>query len=511
MKTDKVNKEMAPSTIKSKLDVLKEYEWYLLENNCLPQKNMSIYNKYNTIRRNKNNPSVIRTELVHIENIKRQLEVMENENKLDELEQFFDENKRFPLSKDEEKRLFNLSQNFPGYKSATEAQKKRWKDMRDKLHDYMLDELLLYKEEKRQNCIEILQKDKEYKLWLKHINFEFSRGGLPPEQVKKYKKLNYKKAEHESVEVRSDKLLKQFEDFTEDNKYLPERKSNNDDERNLAISIEKYMSGRNKKYKFTDEQKDRVKKIKSRFKRNRRGVSGPELVFSIAIRELFKDKYMYFEENKSRRSYGVNCDFFMSIDDKEYAFFYDGARFHGDIDKDKGKTERLLKKGVAVFRVREAALKSLEIGNPLYHEYISSVKEKARKKIINAIAKVISLDDYTGKIEAIWSGILEEVNRQKYNNKTEAEIICKYIEKSYKNNKAPSDKKGTSLDEKRIYRRLKEYLQRSEMSKLGLLIIFCIDTVYAKNKRKTVSRLLKNYGINDDTINKLKVFLTNDE
>ena len=47
MKTDKVNKEMAPSTIKSKLDVLKEYEWYLLENNCLPQKNMSIYNKYN--------------------------------------------------------------------------------------------------------------------------------------------------------------------------------------------------------------------------------------------------------------------------------------------------------------------------------------------------------------------------------------------------------------------------------------------------------------------------------
>ena len=106
---------------------------------------------------------------------------------------------------------------------------------------------------------------------------------------------------------------------------------------------------------------------------------------------------------------------------------------------------------------------------------------------------------------------VEKVNRQKYNNKTEAEIICKYIEKSYKNNKAPSDKKGTSLDEKRIYRRLKEYLQRSEMSKLGLLIIFCIDTVYAKNKRKTVSRLLKNYGINDDTINKLKVFLTNDE
>ena len=48
------------------------------------------------------------------------------------------------------------------------------------------------------------------------------------------------------------------------------------------------------------------------------------------------------------------------------------------------------------------------------------------------------------------------------------------------------------------------------MSNLGGLIIFCVDAVYAKNPRRTIPAMLKNNGLDEDVLEKIEKFLTND-
>lgn len=505
------SKRLSDARIAEIIKILDEYIDYLKSMGENPPKNSKLYNAFNNInrhRRDKAYPGKIVDMLLDIEDIKECITLNKNiahiDGRLQELKIFLEVNKRLPLHRGEEKSLGEFRVNFPTQK-ATDEQKKLYCDMMEKLHDNQLDCLLDYK--KAHNQSSISPKEKEYRDMLNHINHMHRQKKLTKEQEEKYKELNYQPVIHESREYRTERLIKALEEFVGKYRRMPRRESEEKSEKNLAINIKRYMKeDKHIIFKFDDEQRRRVEAVISKYGRKRGGVSYPELMHVIAIEKLLDGEYRSLHKNKV--FYGVNCDLFMKINEKEYAFFYDGCKYHKEIiDKDRCDTEQLLGAGVIVFRVREAGLEKLEIQDPLYHEFSSKNNGEAYKENIDSILNVIRPGSYSDRIKENWESVCEEAKRMTHNMITEGEIVTEYIRSAYKNYRVPSKRKESSLEEKKIYRRMQSLKNRGGVSKLGALIKYCIDVFFTNNERRYIEDTLKKKGMASDILKKIEHFL----
>ena len=492
------------------MKILNEYLDYLKSMGENPPKNSKLYNAYNYINRNRNDrpyPGIIVDMLLCIDDMKEHIKLNKRiahiDGRLQELKIFFETYKRFPLPKGEEKSLAEFLENFPDQK-ATDEQKALYRDMIEKLHDYQLDCLLEYKKDHNQHAIS--PREKAYRDMLTHINHWHCKKRLTKEQEEKYKELNYQQVIHESPEDRAEGHIKGLEEFVKVKGRLPSRESEVESERNLAINIERYLNGRNKIFKFNAEQIERVKAIISKYGGKRGGVSYPELMHAIAIEKLLDGEYRSLHKNKV--FYGVNCDLFMKINEKEYAFFYDGCKYHKEIiDKDRCDTEQLLGAGVIVFRVREAGLDELGIEDPLYHEFGSKNNGEAYKETIDRILNVIRPGSYSDRIKENWESVCEEANSLSHNTITEVKIVTDYAFSAYKNRRVPSERKDANSEEKKIYRRMKSFNNRVGLSVLGAFMIFCVDVYFDEKPRAFIKDILEKNGMDSDTLKKIERFL----
>lgn len=503
------SKRLSDAEIAEIMQILDEYLDYLKSMGENQPKNSKLYNAYNYINRNRNRkdkpyPGKIVDMLLDIEDIKERIQQKYIDGRLHELKKFLETNNRLPLQRDEEKSLGYFFQNFPRQRS-TDEQKKSYHDMIESLHDRQLDCLLEYKKVHNQSAIS--PREKEYRDMLTHINHWHCKKRLTKEQEEKYKELNYQPVIHESREYRTERLIKELEEFVGKYRRMPRRESEEKSEKNLAINIKRYMKkDKHIIFKFDDEQRRRVEAVISKDGRKRGGVSYPELMHAIAIEKLLDGEYHSLHKNKV--FYGVNCDLFMRINEKAYAFFYDGCKYHKEIiDKDRCDTEQLLDAGVTVFRVRESGLEKLGIENPLYHEFSSKKNRGSFQENISRILNVIRPGSYSDRIKENWESVCDEAKSMTSNMITEGENVTAYIRSAYKNRRIPSKRKEAGSEEKKIYGRMQSLKNRAGLSKLGTLMKYCTDVFFTKNERRYIEDNLKKMGMNGNTLKEIKNFL----